>query len=79
MSELTDKITIQESNLSNATKKDYDFRFLDVLSINMVNGQDKKSGLGFLKDDSQVFKLHCEKKIINNPKKVGLDLKISYR
>jgi len=24
--ELTDKITIQESNLSNATKKDYDFR-----------------------------------------------------
>ncbi len=26
MSELTDKITIQESNLSDATKKDYDFR-----------------------------------------------------
>jgi len=26
LSELTDKITIQESNLSNATKKDYDFR-----------------------------------------------------
>jgi len=26
LSELTDKLTIGESNLSNATKKDYDFR-----------------------------------------------------
>ena len=71
-----------QSEQSGSSKKDLDNLLkilLDVLSVNMVNGQDKKSGLGFLKDDSQIFKLHCEKKIINNPKKVGLDLKISYR
>jgi len=73
---------LYQSEQSGSTKKDLDNLLkiiLDVLSVNMVNGQKKLAGLGFLKDDSQVFKLHCEKKIINNPKKTGLDLKISYR
>ena len=73
---------LYQSEQSGSSKKDLDNLLkilLDVLSINMVNGQDKKKGLGFLKDDSQVFRLHCEKKIINNPKNVGLELKISYR
>ena len=45
----------------------------------MVNGQGKEPGLGLLKDDSYVFCINCEKKIVNNPEKSGLDLKISYR
>lgn len=66
---------LYQSERSGDSKKDLDNLLkilLDVLSVNMINGQDKKSGLGFLKDDSQIFKLHCEKKIINNPKKVRL-------
>ena len=73
---------LYQSEQSGSSKKDLDNLLkilLDVLSINMVNGQDKKKGLGFLKDDSQIFRLHCEKKIINNPKNAGLELKISYR
>lgn len=70
------------SDVSGSAKKDLDNLLkivLDVLSVNMVNGQEKKSGLGFLKDDSHVFRINCEKKIVNDPKKSGLDLKISYR
>ena len=52
---------------------------LDVLSVNMVNGQGKLRGLGFLRDDSEIFKIHCEKKLVNDPKNRGLDLKISYK
>jgi len=73
---------LYQSEQSGSSKKDLDNLLkilLDVLSVNMVNGQDKKKGVGFLKDDSQVYKLHCEKKIMNNPKNAGLDLKISYR
>lgn len=70
------------SEKTGSSKKDLDNLLkilLDVLSVNMVNGQDEIKGLGFLTDDSLAFKIHCEKKIINNPKKTGLDLKISYR
>ena len=73
---------LYQSEQTGTSKKDLDNLLkilLDVLSVNMVNGQDKKRGLGFLRDDSQAFKIHCEKKIINNPKNTGLDLKISYR
>ncbi len=47
----------------------------DVLKINMG----KEKGLGLIKEDSQIFEVKCKKIIINNPKKTGLDLKISYR
>ncbi len=47
----------------------------DVLKINMG----KEKGLGLIKEDSQIFEVKCKKIIINNPKKIGLDLKISYR
>ena len=71
----------QSDQISNS-KKDLDNLLkilLDVLSVNMVNGQDELRGLGFLSDDSKVFEIHCKKKIINDPKKTGLNLKISYR
>jgi Holliday junction resolvase RusA-like endonuclease len=73
---------LYQSDQMGSSKKDLDNLLkivLDVLSVNMVNGQKKMAGLGFLKDDSQVFKVYCEKIIINDPKKTGLDLKISYR
>ena len=71
---LSDQISNSKKDLDNLLKI-----LLDVLSVNMVNGQEKLKGLGFLKDDSQVFEIHCKKKIINNPKNAGLNLKISYR
>ena len=70
------------SDATGSSKKDLDNLLkilLDVLSVNMVNGQDKKRGLGFVGDDSKVFEIHAMKKIINDEKKTGLDLKISYR
>lgn len=71
-----------QSDTTGSSKKDLDNLLkilLDVLSVNMVNGQDKKRGLGFVGDDSKVFEIQARKKIINDEKKTGLDLKISYR
>jgi Holliday junction resolvase RusA-like endonuclease len=73
---------LYQSEQTGSTKKDLDNLLkilLDVLSVNMVNGQDKLRGLGFLRDDSQVTKIHCERKTINDPKNVGFNLKISYK
>lgn len=64
------------------TKKDLDNLLkilLDALSENMTNGQNKMRGLGFVKDDSEIYKIHCEKKIVDEDKDMGLDLKISYQ
>ncbi len=41
LSELTDKITISESNLSNATKKDDDFRLGQFYRISPVKSDDE--------------------------------------
>jgi len=41
MSELTDKIAIQESNLSDATKKDYDFRLGLFYRISPIKSDDE--------------------------------------
>jgi len=41
LSELTDKITISESNLSNATKKDYDFRLGQFYRISPIKSDDE--------------------------------------
>ena len=73
---------LQRAKNSGNTKKDLDNLLkilLDALSENMVNGQKKMKDLGFLKDDSEVFKIHCEKRLVNMDKDMGLDLKISYR
>ena len=70
------------SNATGSSKKDLDNLLkilLDVLSKNMVNGQDKSSGLGFLEDDSKVFDIHAKKIIVNDKKSTGLDLEISCR
>ena len=48
----------------------------DVLSDNMVNGQNRKDGLGLMTNDSYVYKIKCEKKV-NFKDQEGLDLIIS--
>ncbi len=45
----------------------------------MTNGQNKMRGFGFVKDDSDIVKMNCEKKIVKSKEKAGLDLRISYR
>jgi len=69
---------LHKSNSIVDSKKDLDnlLKILfDVLKVNMGNAK----GLGLIKDDSQIFEVKCVKKIINNQKNTGLDLKISYR
>ena len=73
---------LKRANNSGNTKKDLDNLLkilLDTLSENMVNGQKKMKGLGFVKDDSEIFKIHCEKILVDEDKDMGLDLKISYK
>ena len=62
------------------TKKDLDNLLkilLDVLSVNMVNGQDPVEGLGIVRDDSDVRQIKCEKFLVNSPEKEGINLQIS--
>jgi len=68
------------SDASGNSKKDLDnlLKILfDVLSVNMVNGQDEKKGLGLMTDDTFVQKIKCEKKLVNSEEKQGFDLLIS--
>jgi len=67
-----------ESSKSGKSKKDLDnlLKILfDVLSVNMINGQDPIKGLGLMIDDTYVYKIKCEKKE-NFRGKDGFDLKI---
>jgi len=62
------------------TKKDLDNLLkilMDVLSVNMVNGQNPIEGLGIVRDDTDVRKIKCEKHLVNSPEKEGIDLLIS--
>ena len=62
------------------TKKDLDNLLkilLDVLSVNMVNGQEPVPGLGIVRDDSDIRQIKCEKFIVNSPEKEGIELLIS--
>ena len=62
------------------TKKDLDNLLkilLDVLSVNMVNGQKPVPGLGIVRDDSDIRQIKCEKFIVNSPEKEGIELQIS--
>jgi len=68
------------ADASGSSKKDLDnlLKILfDVLSVNMVNGQDAKKGLGLMIDDTYVQKIKCEKKLVNKEEKQGFDLLIS--
>jgi len=73
---------LHSSERTGDSKKDLDNLLkilLDVLSENMINGQNKMSGFGFVRDDSDIVKINCEKKIVKSKERAGLDLKISYR
>jgi len=62
------------------TKKDLDNLLkilLDVLSVNMVNGQKPVPGLGIVRDDSDIRQIKCEKYLVNSPEKEGIELLIS--
>ena len=65
---------------SGSSKKDLDnlLKILfDVLSQNMVNGQESKKGLGIMIDDSFVYEIRAKKTLVNEPKEQGFDLMIS--
>jgi len=67
-----------ESSKSGKSKKDLDnlLKILfDVLSVNMINGQDPIEGLGLMVDDTYVYKIKCEK-TENFKGREGFDLKI---
>jgi len=70
-----------ESDKHGKPKKDLDnlLKILfDVLSENMVSrGQKPINGLGIMKDDSYIYKIKCEKKIVTSEVQEGFDLKIS--
>lgn len=71
---------LYHSDESGRSKKDLDnlLKILfDVLSDNMVNGQVPKKGLSIMTDDSFVYKIKCEKKLVNSESREGLDLMIS--
>lgn len=63
-----------------STKKDLDNLMkilLDVLSVNMINGQKPIEGLGIVRDDSDIRKITCKKEIVNSFEGAGIDLQIS--
>lgn len=70
-----------ESDKKGRSKPDIDnlLKILfDVLSENMVNGQNAIPGLGIIKNDSQIYEIKCNKipSDENNPRE-GLDFQIS--
>jgi Holliday junction resolvase RusA-like endonuclease len=70
----SDKKGRSKSDLDNLLKP-----LFDVLSINMVNGQKPISGVGLIKDDSQIYEIRCKKVSVkeDEPDNEGLDLQIS--
>jgi len=65
---------------SGSSKKDLDnlLKILfDVLSKNMVNGQEPKKGLGIMTDDSFIHEIKAKKIEVNSKKEQGFDLMIS--
>src|SRR3989337_430733 len=65
---------------SGSSKKDLDnlLKILfDVLSKNMVNGQESKKGLGIMIDDSFIHEIKAKKIEVNSKKEQGFDLMIS--
>lgn len=65
---------------SGSSKKDLDnlLKILfDVLSKNMVNGQNSRKGLGIMIDDSYIHEIKARKIEVNSKKEQGFDLMIS--
>lgn len=55
---------LMESEQKGRSKPDIDNLLkilLDVLSINMVNGQSPVPGVGLIHDDSQIYEIRCKK------------------
>ena len=50
---------------------------LDVLSVNMVNGQTPISGVGLVKNDAQIYEIRCKKIPVALPNDEGINLQIS--
>ncbi len=74
------KFYLYYSDEQGRIKKDLDNLLkilLDVLSVNMINGQNPLDGLGIVMDDSDIRKIKCEKQLVNSLEKEGLDLQIS--
>ncbi|MGI0018230.1 MAG: RusA family crossover junction endodeoxyribonuclease, partial [Nitrosotalea sp.] len=51
--------------------------FLDVLSVNMVNGQTPIPGVGLIKDDSQIYEIRCKKIPVSLPEDEKINFQIS--
>lgn len=70
-----------ESNRKGRSKPDLDNLLkilLDVLSVNLVNGQSSIPGVGLIHDDSQIYEIRCKKiPLDEDSDKEGLDLQIS--
>ena len=78
MVNVTYRLYVDEN--SGSSKKDLDnlLKILfDVLSKNMVNGQESKKGLGIMKDDSFIHEIKAKKIEVNSKKEQGFDLMIS--
>ena len=72
--------SLHDSGVLGSAKKDLDNLMkilLDVLSVNMINGQKPIEGLGIVRDDSDIRKITCKKETVNSPECAGLDLQIS--
>ena len=50
---------------------------LDVLSVNMVNGQDPISGLGLVQNDAQIYEIRCKKIPVTKETDEGINIQIS--
>jgi len=50
---------------------------LDVLSINMVNGQTPISGLGLIRNDAQIYEIRCKKIPVTQETDEGINIQIS--
>jgi len=61
------------------TKKDLD-NLLKIVCDVLPDYMDKEKnnrGLGLMKTDNSIYKIHCTKSIVNDPKDEGLDIEIS--
>lgn len=69
-----------ESDETGHSKRDLDNLLkilLDVLSVNMVNGQDPILGVGLVENDSQIYEIRCKKIPVNLENEERVDLQIS--
>ena len=71
---------VMESEEKGRSKMDLDNLLkilMDVLEINMVNGQTPIAGLGIVRDDSQIYEIRCRKIPVTSQEEEGINLQIS--